>query len=113
MNDEPLRRRALDVLGPYGDPLAREALEAGGVEVEHAVATWESSHGTVQAHRVVLVLPAEVHARVSASPAAHDALSAALASALVAWDPAGRTTLYDLRLRVGAPDRSGGAGPYR
>lgn len=109
IGDDALRRRALDALGPLGEAGAREALEAGGVEVELAVATWEGSHGTVQAHRVTLVLPADLHARVSASPATLDALSAAFASAI----STPLTTLYDFRVRVGSVDRLRGTGPYR
>ena len=112
--DETLRLRALDALGPLGDALAREALEAGTVRVEHAVAIWEASHGTVQAHRVVLEVPAELHARAAASPAAEDALSAAFAAALADADVSGKTSLYDFRLCEGAGERRAPTGsPYR
>lgn len=109
MDDVTLRRLALDVLGPLGDPRAREALEQGAAEVEPGVATWEGSHGAVMAHRVTLVLPEELHARVTESPAVLDALAAAFARAIATP----LTTLYDFRVRVGRSRRMRGAGPYR
>lgn len=108
---DALRRRALEVLGPLGDVLAREALEHGTIELERGVARWEGSHGTVEAHRVVLLLSPDLHARVTASPAAGDALAAALAGAIAQEEP--DATLYDLRVRPGAKPPAPGAGPYR
>ena len=108
-DDASLRQRALEALGPFGDPIAREALETGAAHVEPSVSTWEGSHGTVHAHRVTLVVPAALRARIDASPAAEDALAAAMAAA-VAEDP--HATLYDLRIEAGTPDSSR-AGPYR
>lgn len=109
MDDAALRRLALDALGPLGDPRAREALEQGAAEVEPGVATWEGSHGTVMAHRVTLVLPEELHARVAESPAVLDALAAAFAGAI----STPLTTLYDFRVRVGRSSTMRGTGPYR
>ena len=107
--DEPLRLRALEVLGPLGEPLAREALEAGSVTVEHDVLAWEGSHGTTHAHRVVVVVPAELHARLGVSHAAKDGLAAALAAAMA--ERAGHA-LADVRLEAGGLDAPG-RGPYR
>ncbi len=107
--DEPLRLRALEVLGPLGETLAREALEAGSVTVEHDVLAWEGSHGTTHAHRVVVVLPTELHARLEVSHAAKDGLAAALAAAVA--ERAGQA-VADVRLEAGdfeAPEMS----PYR
>jgi hypothetical protein len=84
--DEQLRIHALEALGPLGDTLARAALDAGSILVEHDVLAWEGSHGRVHAHRVFVALPADVHARFAASDvsshAAKDALAAALAAAM-------------------------------
>jgi hypothetical protein len=105
--DEALRRRALDELGPLGDALARTALEVGRLEMELGVATWEASHGTVRAHRGVLVLPNDLHARVTAAPGSVDAITRAVAAAVAGGDPL--ASLYDLVLRaggVGPPSKS-------
>ena len=108
--DEPLRLRALEALGPLGDELARAALEAGVILVEHDVRTWEGSHGTVHAHRVVLVLPAELHARVAGvGHAAQDALAAALAAAMA--EHAGHA-VADVAYVIGRENDDAGS-PYR
>lgn len=107
--DEPLRVRALDVLGPLGDAVAREALESGSVVVEHDVLAWEGSHGTTHAHRVVVVLPSELHARLGSSHAAKDGLAAALAAAMA--ERAGQS-VADVRLEAGALEAPA-MGPYR
>ena len=107
--DELLRLRGLEMLGPIGDELARAALGTGAVAVEHDVLAWEGSHGTIRAHRVVVMTPAELHARVVASHATMDSLSAALSAAMA--ERAGQA-VADIRLEIGIP---GGpvAGPYR
>jgi hypothetical protein len=110
--DELLRIRALEMLGPLGDPLARSALESGVVAVEHDVRAWEGSHGTVHAHRVVMVLAEDLHARfVGKEPSSHaarDALSAALSAAMA--ERAGNA-VDDVALEAGAVDRP--SSPYR
>jgi len=107
--DEPLRIHALEALGPLGDELARAALESGSILVEHDVRAWEGSHGTVRAHRVVVVLPDDVHARLIAGYAAKDALAAALAAAM-----AERTgqAVADVVLEAGVVQHAM-SGPYR
>jgi len=80
--DESLRRRALEALGPLGDPLAREALERGTVAVESEAVTWEGTQGTMHGHRVVVSLDAELLARATASYATRDAVTAALSAAM-------------------------------
>jgi hypothetical protein len=107
--DEPLRIRALEALGPLGDALARSALESGSVLVEHDVLAWEGSHGTVHAHRVVVVLPDDLHARLIVSHAAKDALSAALAAAMA--ERAGHA-VADVVVEAGVVEHSM-SGPYR
>ncbi len=106
--DDSLRVRALDALGPLGDALAREALEEGTVRVEPAVLTWEGSHGEVQGHRVVVVVRPALHGRLLGHPGAYDALTAALAAAISA---APGNALADLRVEAGDEPRSGA--PYR
>jgi hypothetical protein len=113
IHDEALRIRALEALGPLGDILGRAALEEGSVLVEHDVLAWEGSHGTVHAHRVIVVVPANVHARFAAidvsSHAAKDALAAALSAAMA--ERAGHAVAdVVVEAGVGAPTVSG---PYR
>ncbi len=108
--DELLRIRALEVLGPLGDELAREALEAGDVAIEHDVLAWEGSHGSMHAHRVVVSASAELSARVRASHAAMDALSAALAAAMA--ERPGHS-VADVRVEVGQRESAPPGGPYR
>lgn len=107
--DEPLRIHALDALGPLGDAVARSALESGAILVEHDVLAWEGSHGPVRAHRIVLVLPDDLHAGLVASHAAKDALAAALAAAMA--ERAGHA-VADVVVEAGAVDHVG-SGPYR
>ena len=107
--DEPLRIRALEVLGALGDVLAHETLEACAIAVEHDVRTWESSHGTVRAHRVVVRVPAELYARVAANHPARDSLAAALSAAM---SERGGHSVADVRIELGARESSPG-GPYR
>ena len=80
--DDGLRLIALEVLGPVGQPLAREALEVGSLEVHPHVMTWQGSLGAVSGHLVVLWLEPELCARVQAVPSACDALTAAVAAAV-------------------------------
>jgi len=108
--DEALRMRALDVLGPLGDPTAREVLDVGTVSVAHDVTSWEGSGGRVRGHRVVVIAPSAVHARFSASHAAADALTAALAAAM-AERPG--ESVAAVEVRAGIPEWHGGGGPYR
>lgn len=109
VDDELLRVRALDALGPLGEPLAREALEAGGVAVEADVVVWEGTQGTMHGHRIVVTLDAALHGRVIASFAAVDALSAALAAAMA---ERGGHTVADVRMAVGVV-RDHPSSPYR
>ncbi|HSO39240.1 MAG TPA: hypothetical protein VLT33_42230 [Labilithrix sp.] len=98
--DEHLRIRALAALGPLGDALACEALERGAVSVESDVLAWEGTQGTMHGHRIVVTLEADLHARASASHAARDGITAALAAAMA---ERGGHAVADVRLDVGAP----------
>jgi hypothetical protein len=104
-----LRPRALEVLGPLGDVLAREVIEVAEIDVIPNVASWEGSHGRVRADRVVLTIPTELFEAVGRKPSARHALEAAFAAA-VAEEP--HTSLYELVLEAGMPERGKG-GPYR
>ena len=104
-----LRPRALEVLGPLGDVLAREVIEAADIDVVPGVASWEGSHGRVRADRVILTIPRELHEAVARRPAARHALEAAFAAA-IAEEP--HTSLYELILEPGMPEQGKG-GPYR
>jgi hypothetical protein len=103
------RQRALEVLGPLGDGLAREVIEIADIAVVPGVTSWEGSHGRVRADRVVLTVPQELYDAVGRRPAARHALEAAFA-ATVAEEPL--ASLYELVLEVGMPERGKG-GPYR
>jgi hypothetical protein len=107
--DEPLRIRALEVLGPLGDALAREALESGSVVVEHDVLAWEGSHGTTHAHRVVVVVGDALAERLASKHAANDGLAAALAAAMA--ERPGHS-VADVRIEAGEV-AAAGLGPYR
>lgn len=107
--DESLRRRALEALGPLGDPLAREALERGMVAVEPDAVTWEGTQGTMHGHRVVVSLDAELHARATASYPARDAMTAALSAAMA--ERSGHA-VSDVRLDLGLP-AARASSPYR
>lgn len=110
MNDDAaLRRLALEALGPFGDALAREALEHGGLWAERE-GGWEGTSGHVAGIRAVLVVDAETHARIAAHPAAVDAVVAAVAAA-IAHDPG--CVLVDLALTAGAVRRGPAGSPYR
>jgi hypothetical protein len=108
-----LRQRALEVLGPLGDALARDVIEVAEIDVLPGVASWEGSHGRVRADRIVLTIPPDLLEAVSRRPAARHALEAAFAAA-VAEEP--HTSLYELVLEQGTDERGperGKAGPYR
>ena len=107
--DEPLRLRALEVLGAHGEMLARRALETGSVEVEQDVLEWEGSHGTVHAHRVFVTVARDVHPLLVESHAARDALSAALSAAMA--ERAGHA-VADVRIELQDGERTS-LGPYR
>jgi hypothetical protein len=98
LSPEALRHAALEALGPYADPRAREALQASGLRVEPAFAGWESSAGHVDGQLVTLAVDAATLGRLRAAPALEDALHAALAAA-VARHPG--QTLAALALRWG------------
>lgn len=108
--DDFLRHGALARLGALGDPLAREALELGALEIETDVLAWEGSSGSVHGHRVVLVMPSAVHERVIVSHAARDALAESIAAALS--ERPGHS-LADLTFEAGASERGPAGGPYR
>lgn len=104
-----LRPRALEVLGPLGDVLAREVIEVADIDVVPGIASWEGSHGRVRADRIILTIPAELHEAVGRKPSARHALEAAFAAAVA---EEAQTSLYELVLEAGMPERGKG-GPYR
>ncbi len=107
--DEGLRTRALETLGPLGDGLAREALERGTVAVEADAVVWEGTQGTMHGHRIVVALDPELHARATSSHASRDALTAALSAAMS--ERAGHA-VSDVRLEV-AVNAPRASSPYR
>lgn len=109
VSDEHLRVRALEALGPLGEPLAREALERGVVAVQHDVLAWEGTQGTMHGHRIIVTVDAELQPRVVASYAALDSLSAALAAAMA---ERGGHAVADVRVETGVVSAPA-LGPYR
>lgn len=109
--DEDLRVRARGALGPLGDALAQDALEHGAVVVERDVRAWEGSHGTVHGHRIVVLLPEDLRARVVARHAAMDGLCAALAAAMAERGTHDHA-VSDVRVEAG-PTVALTSGPYR
>lgn len=108
--DDRLRIRALEALGGLGDETARAVLSCGSVAVEHDAMEWDGSAGHVRAHRVIVTVEAELHARFTASYAARDALTASLAKAMA--DRPGET-VGDVVVEAGEPDIVPSIGPYR
>ena len=108
--DDRLRLRALEALGAFGDDVARDVLSSGAVAVEHDAMEWDGSSGHVRAHRVVVVVEAELHARFRASHAANDALAAALSSAMA--ERPGEVVGH-VDVVAGDPGVVPSAGPYR
>jgi hypothetical protein len=106
---EELRRSALERLGSEADPRVVDLLSHAGISVAWAVARWDSSAGPVDGHRVSLALDASQLGGLRATPAAHDAMCAALASA-IAMQPG--ESLLDVTTRW-APDAHAVAAGYR
>lgn len=106
--DVALQRLALDRLGEFAPPLAREALECGALEVRPDVLEWTGTLGTVRGHHVVLWLREELQTRVLELPAVVDALTAAVATA-VANAPGNALVKFEI-LSSGATAK---ASPYR
>lgn len=80
--DEGLRFLAISKLAHLAPALAREALEAGEVEVQDGVMAWNGSYGMVHGHLVVLWLDPDLCRRVTDAPSAVDALTQAFAGAV-------------------------------
>ncbi|MBS2015180.1 MAG: hypothetical protein JST00_19975 [Deltaproteobacteria bacterium] len=108
--DDRLRVRALEALGAFGDEIARAVLASGAVALEHDAMEWDGSSGHVRAHRVVVTVEAELHARFHASHAANDALVAAL-SAAMAERPS--EVVGHVDVVAGDPGVAPSMGPYR
>lgn len=88
-----LRTRALALLDALPDGRARAALDGANVSIEPDIARWESSGGTVHAHRVVVSLDARALGQIHGVPAVADDLHTAFARAIAALPNA---SLHDL-----------------
>jgi hypothetical protein len=109
--DELLRRRALELTGEHGDETARDALDAGMLEVERDVTEWDGSHGKVHGHRVWVVVPPDLIGGVAASLSAQEALTWAISAALS--ERLGEA-LFDVRYEAATgPISRADGGPYR
>ncbi len=93
---EDLRRAAIEGLDAHADVRVRDALSHGTLSMTPGVTRWESSHGPVEGHHVILALDAGRLGALRAAPAVIDALCAAV-SATVASRPG--EALTDLVLR--------------
>jgi hypothetical protein len=93
---EELRRAAIEGLDAHADARVRDALAHGTLALTPGVARWESSHGTVEGHHVVVAVDAERLGALRAAPGMSDALCAVL-SATIASRPG--EALTDLTLR--------------
>ena len=110
MTDEnDLRAIALDVLGPHGDPRARDVLRHAWVLLERDTAKWDATSGTMRAHRVLLHVDGYSLGVIDTHPGARDALAAALAAA-VAHAPG--ETMHELELVWALAERAPARG-YR
>ncbi len=100
MTDVPqgdrVRHAALELLGSGAPDEARDVLERADIVVEPDVHQWEDSDGSHAAHRVVLGVSAHDLGAIQGRPHVRDALSSALANALVALRAG---TLADLATR--------------
>lgn len=81
-SSEELREGALRALGPAGDARAVFILTWARLAVRRGVSSWESSQGSVVAHRVLVGTDARSLGVLRAYPAVDDALVAALGAAL-------------------------------
>lgn len=106
----PLAPAALAHLGPHGHPLALEALRAGAVSLDPAAHHWDSSHGPVSAHPVVVWVDAALLGALTRSVSAQENLLGALSAAL-SVDPL--VTVHALRLRWDGTLATAAAAPYR
>ena len=106
---DALRSSALDALGAWTDPAARQALLSGELTLEADVTGWEASAGRVRGHRVTLLLDADRFADVHHAPALMDALCAAVAIA-VSGTPGHALADFVVRSSNAEPERRS---PYR
>ncbi|HEX8793253.1 MAG TPA: hypothetical protein VF765_20055 [Polyangiaceae bacterium] len=93
---EELRRATIEGLDAHADVRVRDALAHGTLSMTPGVTRWESSHGPVEGHHVILALDAERLGALRAAPGIIDAICAAV-SATIASRPG--EALTDLVLR--------------
>lgn len=93
---EELRRAAIEGLDPCADVRVRDALTHGTLSMTPGVSRWESSHGPVEGHHVILALDAGRLGALRAATWIVDALCA-IVSVTIASRPG--ETLTDLVLR--------------
>lgn len=93
---EELRRATIEGLDAHADVRVRDALAHGTLSLTPGVTQWESSHGPVEGHHVILALDAGRLGALRAAPGVIDALCAAV-SATIAIRRG--ETLTDLVLR--------------
>lgn len=106
---EELRRATIEGLDAQADVRIRDALAHGTLSMTPGVNRWESSHGPVEGHHVILAVDAERLGALRAAPGMIDAICAAV-SATVASRPG--EALTDLVLRW-EPQAHAEHGAYR
>jgi len=79
---EELRRAAIEGLDAHVDVRVRDALAHGTLSMTTGVTRWESSHGPVEGHHVILAVDAERLGALRAAPGMIDALCAALSATI-------------------------------
>lgn len=97
---EELRRAAIEGLDAHADVRVRDALGHGTLSMTPGVTRWESSHGSVEGHHVILAVDAGRLGALRAAPAVIDALCAAVSATIASrrgealtdfalrWEPA-------------------------
>lgn len=110
LDPDRLRERARALLGPHADTLTISVIDRAHWTLEPDASSWDSSHGLVRAHRVVLVLPSTVVDAIAARPSVHDALVAVVARAFAETEG---HALADLAIERSADRASTERGPYR
>ena len=93
---EELRRAAIEGLDAHADVRVRDALAHGTLALTPGVTRWESSHGPVEGHHVILAVDAERLGALRAAPGMIDALCAVL-SATIASRPGEALTDFVLQ----------------
>jgi hypothetical protein len=106
---EELRRATIEGLDAHADVRVRDALAHATLSLTPAVVRWESSHGEVEGHHVILAVDAGRLGALRAAPGVVDALCAAVSATIASRRG---ETLTDFALRW-EPQVHAAHGAYR